>query len=145
MPRRKVEHIANDGSQCDSKFEAMVVNDLLARGVSFRFHPDPIPYHRPVRGGFCRECDSNDVRKGALYSPDLFLIGSGRYVELKGGSWEPESRSRLLHLIQSGQQISFLFRTDRPLTRGSKTKYSEWCRRQNQPVAVGETIPEEWI
>ena len=145
MPRRKALYVSQGGDKCDSKFEVMVINDLIRRGVSYQHHPDPIPYHRPVRGGFCQDCDSNNVRKGALYSPDLFLLSSGAYVELKGGSWEPESRSRLRDVLLAGNQIHFLFRYDRPINRGSRTKYSDWVDRFGQLWAVGETIPEDWL
>jgi hypothetical protein len=132
------------GDNCDSLFEVKVIEDLIRRKVSYVHHPDPIPYHRPVLGGFCLVCDSNEVRKGALYQPDLFLVESGRYVELKGGTMTQESRGRLVHLMQSGQELSFLFARDNRLSRGSRTKYSQWAARHKAPWAIGDSIPEEW-
>jgi hypothetical protein len=136
--------ISNAGDQCDSMFEVQVINDLLERGVSYDHHPDKIPYHRKVRGGFCLDCDSNNVRKGALYQADLYLPLSGVYVELKGGTMSQDSRSRLRDVVRSGTTLYFLFRQDRKLNKVSKTRYAKWADQLKCPYHIGMTIPPGW-
>lgn len=134
------------GDECDSEFEVDVANNLIVRNVSYIWKPDPLPFHRKVRAGFCLDCDSDNVRKGALYSPDLYLVLSDRYVELKGGTFQAEDRGRLAELVRSGQTISFLFAQNRKLFAGKtkKTKYGDWADRLKCPWAVGRVIPQEW-
>lgn len=142
IPRE--EMVTANGEQCDSMFEVNVVNDLIRRGVSYVFHPEPIAYHRPVRGGFCKDCDSNKVRKSAMYQADLYLPLSDIYVELKGGTMNQSSRSRLADVARAGNTLYFLFRQDRKLSKISKTRYSAWAERYKCPWHVGNTIPKEW-
>lgn len=134
------------GDECDSQFEVDVANDLIARNVSYIWKPDGLPFHRKVRAGFCLDCDSDNVRKGAIYSPDVYLVLSNRYVELKGGTLTAQDRGRLAELARSGQTISFLFAQDRKLFAGKarKTRYSDWAERLGCPWAVGRSIPQEW-
>jgi hypothetical protein len=141
----KSELVTSKGDECDSRFEVQVIEDLIARNVSYVHHPDKIGYHRPVRGGFCLDCDSNHVRKGALYEPDLYLPIQDITIELKGGSMTAASRGRLVNVIQSGKVIHFLFRQDRKLSKASKTRYSAWATRYKCPWHIGMTVPEEWL
>ena len=138
------EYINDRGDKCDSIFEVMVTNDLIRRGVSFEHHPEPLEYHRPVRGGFCRDCDSNNVRKGALYQADLYLPIEDIYIELKGGSFTKDSRGRLVNVVQSGHKIHFLFRDDRKIA-GLKSRHSEWAAKRKCPWHIGTRVPEEWL
>ncbi len=134
------------GDKCDSEFEVIIVNDLIERGVPYEFHPGPFAYSRPVRGGYCKDCDSNEVRKGALYTPDLYLPSSKVYVELKGGSMTQASRGRLADFCRTGEvDIRFLFRDNRTIRKGSKTRHVAWAERYGCIAAVGMQIPEEWL
>lgn len=137
---------SENGDKCDSEFEVMIVDDLIARGVPYEFHPGPFQYSRKVRGGYCLDCDSNNVRKGATYTPDLYLPGPDIYIELKGGSMTQASRGRLVDFCKTGEvPIRFLFRDNRPIFAGSKTKHVPWAERQGCIAAVGTQVPEEWL
>lgn len=40
--------------------------------------------------------------------------------------------------------IRMLFQRDQPIRKGSKTLYSDWCRKNNIQFAV-KVIPDEWL
>ena len=135
-----------NGEVCDSLYERLVLDDLTRRGVEYWFHPGPYEYHRPVRGGFCLDCDSNSVRKGALYTPDLYLPGPQILIELKGGSTTKESRGRLVDYCKTeGNVLYFMFRDNRPILSGSKTTHRKWAERLGCIVHIGMTVPESWL
>ncbi len=136
---------SENGDKCDSDFEVIIVDDLIERGVQYEFHPGPFVYHRPCRGGFCLDCDSNNVRKGATYTPDLYLPDSDIYVELKGGSMTRASRGRLIDFCRTGEvQLHFLFRDNRTI-KGTKKRHIEWAESLGCVAATGLRIPDEWL
>ena len=136
---------SENGDKCDSDFEVLVVDDLIARGIAYEFHPGPFVYNRACIGGYCLDCDSNNVRRGAMYTPDLYLPDSDIYVELKGGSMTQASRGRLADFCRTGEvPIRFLFRDNRKI-RGTKSRHLEWAKKQKCIAAVGTAIPENWL
>ncbi len=141
----KAELTTVRGDVCDSTYEKKVIDDLIGRGVDYEFHPGPYEYSRPCRGGFCLDCDSNNVRKGALYTPDLRLVRQDIIVELKGGSMTAASRGRLRDFCKScGFVLYFMFRDDRFIKKGSKTRHRRWAERIGCIVHIGMEIPDEW-
>lgn len=146
-----VKHVSAMGDRCDSKFEVILIDNLIDRDISYHHCKkvvDSLEYSRPVRGGFCKDCDSNNVRKGALYTPDLSLVnGQAWYLEAKGGSWTVDSRSRITHFLQANPDVDlrFIFRRDAPIKRGSKTKCSAWCKKHDCLVHIGMEVPEAWL
>jgi hypothetical protein len=137
---------SENGDKCDSEYEVLIVDDLIERGIAYEFHPGPFVYNRPVRGGYCLDCDANNVRKGATYTPDLFLPDSDIYIELKGGSMTQASRGRLADFCRTGEvKIRFLFRDNRKIYRGSKTYHVPWAEKQGCIAAVGMAVPEGWV
>lgn len=151
MARRRrattAELTTKDGDVCDSLYERIIIDNLIERGVPYEFHPGPYEYSRPVRAGFCSECDSNSVRKGAMYTPDLLLPSTGIIVELKGGSMTQEGRGRLKDFCRTCDFVlHFMFRyPDKPIKTGSKTRQRRWAERMNCVVGGGMSIPEEWV
>jgi hypothetical protein len=146
---RKV-YISEGGDECDSQYEVDVVNDLIERGVEYEYHPGPYEYSRPARGGFCLDCDSNNVRKGALYEPDLRIIRTGVIIELKGGSITSSSRGRLRDFVRNGtlpnpNPLHFMFRDNR-IIKGlrNKRRHRDWADSLGCPVHIGMTVPKEW-
>ncbi len=139
------------GDRCDSKFEVVIIDNLIERGIQY-FHPkrvvDSLEYSRPVLGGFCNICASPDVRKRARYTPDLEQInGQSWYLEVKGGTWTVSSRSRIAHFLQCRPDVDlrFIFRRDTFIKKGSKTRCSTWCHKHGCKVHIGEEVPEEWL
>ncbi len=140
-------YISEGGDRCDSDSERVVINDLIERGVPYIHHPDPYEYSRHVRGGYCLDCDSNNVRKGALYSPDILLVDSGILIEIKGGSTTPASRGRLTDFAKyrTDLDLRFLFRDNRKIFRGSKSRHLDFAAKLDCIAALGMRVPEEWL
>lgn len=136
---------SENGDKCDSDFEVLVVDDLISRGIEYEFHPGPFVYNRNVVSGYCLDCDSDNVRKGATYTPDLYLPDQDIYIELKGGSMTQASRGRLADFCRTGEvKIRFLFRDNRKI-RGTKSTHLQWAKKLGCIAAVGNKVPEEWI
>lgn len=135
------------GELCTSKYEVSVTDDLWKRGVEYIWQPGPFCYTSRVLGGFCGECDSNNVRKGRLYTPDLLIVSSGRVVELKGGDVKTPVRGALRDFVRNSEDgilLHFMFRRN-TLIRGSKTTLRRWAQNMGCPVHIGMTIPENWL
>ena len=134
-----------NGDKCDSGFEVMVVDDLIARGVPYDHHPGVLSYHKACIGGYCLDCDSNNVRKGCTYEPDLYLPEQNMYIELKGGDMKVAARGRLIAFARTGDvPIRFLFRDNRRI-RGTQSNHLQWAAKLKCVAAVGKTIPESWL
>lgn len=146
-----IKRVTANGDRCDSRFEVLIIDDLISRGITY-YHPtkvvDSLEYSRPVQGGYCTDCDSTNVRKRARYTPDLEQVNGGDwYLELKGGTWTVDSRSRITHFLKDNPDVDlrFIFRRDTFIKKGSKTRCSKWCERHGCKVYIGEEVPEEWL
>ena len=117
-----------------SKYEQNVWSQLphKFKGVTIAYEPDRIIYVTQRK-----------------YVPDLKFTrknGTIFYVELKG--WlRPEDRTKMIAVkaFNPDLDIRILFAQDNFLYKGSKTKYSEWARKNGFPFAFGVTIPKEWL
>ena len=140
------QYYSEAGDKLDSEFEVLIVNYLIEHEVPYETHPQALQYSRPVRAGYCIDCDSDNVRKGALYTPDVYLPETQVFLELKGGSFTQASRGRLADFIRTkeeGVDLRFIFR-DNAKIRGTKKRKAEWCEAHGVPVHIGPTVPEDW-
>ena len=142
-----LKFVSKKGDRCDSQYERDVADSLFARGISYEHQPGPYEYSTPVVGGFCADCDSNNVRQGRSYTPDFMLIPSGRLVEAKG-KFLAHQRGLLTHFIRSRSTkavLSFVFMRDNYINRKtSRTRLTGWATKQKCESAVGIHIPKEW-
>ena len=81
------------------------------------------------------------------YIPDFvcsFPNGRVVYIECKGW-FRPEDRTKMLSVKRNnpGLDIRLVFSHDNKLNKTSKTRYSDWCRKNNFDFVVGE-IPKDW-
>lgn len=81
------------------------------------------------------------------YRPDITVLGSDGvpiFIEVKG-YFRPEDRSKMQWVKRANPQadIRLVFAQDNKLNKRSKSRYSDWCRRNGFPCAVGQ-IPKEW-
>lgn len=149
MRRKRVPFISEAGDVCDSDFERIVIDDLIRRGVGYQYHPGTYQYGRPVQGGQCQDCQGRKILKGAGYTPDLLLVKKGVIIELKGGSMTPSSRGRLADFVKYGEAevgvLHFLFRDNRAIYKGSKTRHVQWAEKLGCVAAVGTEVPQAWL
>lgn len=137
-------HIARSG------YEVKVCKDLASRGVRYEYEADSLAMFLPVVGGQCTACGASkgDICKSARYTIDIRLT-NGRYIECKGklGSKE-RTRLKALYRAWSGKfprPLSVLLQKDNWCTKLHKERYSSWCRKIGFDVAVGNSIPGEWL
>lgn len=81
------------------------------------------------------------------YTPD-FTLGNGIVVEAKG-KFDAAARKKMALVIEQNpdRDIRMLFMRDNPITKTSKTKYSDWCEKRNVKyhVSLQGEVPEQWI
>ena len=134
--RRKQRTRTTDGYR--SLFEFNTSKKLKHEQRKYKYvwsyETDYIEYHKPVTHH--------------KYTPDFTVtMDDGRvwYLETKG-LWDPADRKKhkLLKEQRPDIDIRIYFMKDNPINRGSKTKYSDWCRKNNITCCVGE-LNMEWF
>lgn len=83
------------------------------------------------------------------YNPDWVIRradGSVLYVETKG-RFTTEDRKKMVLVTQQHPKldIRMLFSKDQPLYKGSKTMYSDWCKKNGIKYGFEREIPLEWL
>lgn len=82
------------------------------------------------------------------YTPDFIIyLKSGRkiYVEAKG-YFRAEDRSKLLKVREAHPSIDLriVFQSNGKIHKLSKTRYADWCEKNNFIYSVGG-VPKEWF
>lgn len=112
-----------------SAFEQEIAEQAKKDGIKFE-------YERP-------ESVITWIPKPKKYLPD-FVLSNGVIVEAKG---RLTVFDRAKHLAIKAQfpdlDIRFVFQFDNKLTRGSKTRYSDWCEKKGFKFAFLR-IPKSW-
>lgn len=131
MSRRKVPKPFK-GMKLRSGFEKKVADFLFEKKVKFEYEAERIAYIVP-------ESKHN-------YIPD-FKLSNGVYVEAKG-VFNAIQRKKLINILESNpdKDIRILLMRDNYINRGSKTKYSDWCKKRDikYHVSTAGHIPEDW-
>lgn len=116
-----------------SGFEKKVRASLDSHKAKYTYESETIQYEMPA--------------SKHRYTPD-FTLGNGIVVEAKG-KFDAAARKKMALVIEQNpdRDIRMLFMRDNPITKTSKTRYSDWCEKRNVKYHVsllGE-VPEEWI
>lgn len=81
------------------------------------------------------------------YTPD-FILPNGVHVEVKG-NFNREARTKMVLVIEQNPDVDIrlLFMRDNYISKKSKTKYSDFCKKRNikYHVSVMGEIPKEWL
>ena len=133
MSRRNKWKKEHGGVTLRSGFEQRVAKYLDSKKVKYEYEQTVVPYTVP-----------ETVRK---YTPD-FKLPNGIFLEIKG-RWTAEDRKKMSLVIEQNPDldIRMLFMVDNPITKNSKTRYSDWCEKRGIKYAVSKdgTVPEEWL
>jgi hypothetical protein len=134
--RKKKPKTPTKRSELRSGYEFKVLKSLKEQGVSFEYETEKIGYTVPVQN--------------KKYIPDFIITtksGKKIYIEAKG-RWVANDRKKLELVMQQNpdKDVRILFMRDNPIRKGSKTKYSDWCRKKGFTFAISTngSVPEEW-
>lgn len=115
-----------------SGYERKVMEFLESQGVEYGYETDYVHYTVP------------ETKR--RYIPD-FRIGN-TYIEAKG-IWDSAGRKKIKMVLEQnpGIKLKMLLMRDLPIRKGSKTRYSDYCRKLNIDFAVSPngTLPQRWI
>lgn len=114
--------------------EKKVVRQLEKEGIRFRYEARRISYV-PL--------------KPQWYKTD-FDFGEGIPIVIETKGWFRTSRERTRFLdIRAAHpelDIRFVFsNANKPISKGSKTTYADWCDKHGFKWATGGVIPDEWL
>lgn len=138
MGRRKwkQEHTTKSSNKevtLRSGFEKKVAVYLDDRDIEYLYEAEKLDYEVPA--------------KRHSYTPD-FKLPNGIYIEAKG-KWDAASRQKMAHVIEQNpdKDIRMLFMRDNPISKTSKTKYSDWAEKRGikYHVSADGEVPEAWL
>lgn len=152
---KKKLYLFHDGSNSialRSGYEFKIVQNLKKDGIEFKYEPTTFGLMIPEVGRLCSKCSSNDVWKKTKYTPDFRLYdeadGQESYVEAKGRLTAKERKIILAFrdqiCVKQGIGYAVLIQRDNKLSKTSKTRYSDWLKKNGIPFAIGERIPPKW-
>jgi predicted nuclease of restriction endonuclease-like RecB superfamily len=97
---------------------------------------------------FSYETDKLDYVMRKTYIPDIVVVkpdGTKMYIEIKGW-FRPEDRTKMVaaKAFNPDVDIRIVFADDSKISKNSSTRYSQWCKKNGFPYAIGH-IPKEWF
>lgn len=117
-----------------SGLEKKVVQCLTERKVKFEYETKRLKYTVP--------------EKYREYIPDFYIEDQDLYIEAKG-IFDREAREKMGYIKAQHPElnIKLLFQRDNKIAKNSKTRYSDWARKNGYDFAVSENgeIPESWL
>ncbi len=126
-----------------SKFEGRVAA-VLPPGTEYEPRTFKFPIADP--GYRCRMCASKDVVRTTSYCPD-FLLPNKTWIEAKG-KLTGANRRRLVAWKANFPEETLLivFMADNKLSKGAKSRYSEWAEKVGFDYCVGiNNINQRWF
>jgi hypothetical protein len=124
-----------------SGFEVEVAGMLDALGVDYTYETEVFPWTEDLPNGYCPDCGCKAVAN-RTYTPDFFL-DNGTIIEAKG-IFTVKDRKIALAMKEMGTPTKLLFMWDNKLSRKSKTRYSDWCQKNDVDFSIRK-IKEEWL
>jgi len=114
-----------------SGLEVKVAEQLKKSGVEAEYETTKIKYVVP--------------ESVHTYTPD-FVLPNGIIVETKGRFvMEDRKKHLLIQKQHPDKDIRFVFtNSNNKISKGSKTSYADWCRKNNFKFSDKE-VPDEWL
>lgn len=129
-----------------SGFEDRIAANLKAKGVAYKYEAKTFDIEVPKRmpRGTCTACGGKSFIQVQKYTPDFFL-SNGVVIEAKG-RLTPANRTKYKAFVEQYPKVKFrlLFQRDNPISKVSKTKYSDWCKANGIEYSIGEEVPGDW-
>jgi hypothetical protein len=137
-----------------SGYEAKIAAGLSARGVRFEYESWAAQLKKAAsRGTRCSDCGSKNTEINAKYTPDFTIPIPGSdmraVVEAKGRLTAKDRKTILAFskvALSHGCFYFVLIMRNNTLSKASKTRYSDWCRKNGITYAVSAAgiVPKEW-
>lgn len=114
-----------------SKAEGNFAKYLKAHKIKFLYEPEKFKYWQP--------------ETPRTYLPD-FKIKDQLFIEFKG-RFTASDRKKMLLVKDQWPEYEFrlVFMQDNPITKTSKTRYSDWAEKNGFKYHVGISLPQAWI
>lgn len=125
--RRRNRHQIN---QFKNKFESRISEELHAKGATPQYETFTIPY-----------------TQHKTYKPDFKIKGSrGTIIIEAKGLFDAEDRRKHREVREQHPEydIRFIFYGDYKISKKSKTRYSDWCKKNGFLCAINH-VPDEWL
>lgn len=104
---------------------------MAAAGINAKYEEKVIAFEQPA--------------KARRYTPD-FVLPNGIVIETKG-YFVPEDRNKMVWVTTQhpGLDVRMVFtNSSKPLYRGSKTTYADWCAKHGIECA-DKLVPRAWL
>lgn len=114
-----------------SGLEHRIAVDLIKQNIDYEYETRRLYYIQPAK-----------VR---TYNPD-FILPNGIIIEAKG-QLQTDDRTKHKYVKHWNPDLDIRFVFSNPnskLSKGSKTRYADWCERYGFQYAA-KLIPEEWL
>jgi hypothetical protein len=130
-----------------SKFEKTVAAKLNAKGIGFKYEDSKFPYEKQQRltketkrlHGLPEDFKASTYH---LYTVDFDIAKYNFHIEVKG-RWVSSDRTKMIAIKEQHPtvDIRMWFQADNYIYPGSKSKYSDVCKRHNIIYHVGVRVP----
>lgn len=136
-----------------SPFERRFAANLDKLGIKYEYEPKQFEYwlKLPRSRTTCRNCSSsNNIWNKRFYTPDFYLPEYDVHLETKG-RWTGADRKKHKAMVEQHPEIklAILFHSDSKLRKSSKTRYTEWCKKNNikyKVIGAKANVPSiDWI
>lgn len=129
-----------------SWYEYYVAQNLDALGIRYEYEQYQFSYYPTISKGICLDCNSKNVSREAIYTPDWYFPDHDFFIETKGILSATERKK--LQAVQTQCDIDLKVMIDsNGRIRGSKKweRYSDWLEWAGFEYSIGKDIPERWF
>lgn len=114
--------------------EPLVAKQLVESGIYHQYESEKLKY---------------TLSSNHNYIPDFIVTTLSKktiYLEVKG-YLRPADRRKMLAVKEQhpDKDIRFVFKHDNKINSKSKTRYSDWCKKNGFKYCLKGIIPEDWF
>lgn len=116
---------------------------LKSKGLKFQYEPYSLSYSikevRKYKPDFCKKIEWKTMGSSSPVDASVILEFKGRFT--------PSDRKKML-LVRDQYpyyDIRIVFQQDNKLSKKSKTRYSDWAKKNGFKYHVGISLPKEWL
>lgn len=129
-----------------SWYEYYVSIELDNRGIAYEYEGYQFSYYPTINKGLCLDCDSKNVSREAIYTPDWYLPDYDFFIETKGVLSQTERKKLKTVKEQCDIDLRIMIESNGRI-KGTKkwNRYSDWLEWAEFDYEIGKIIPERWL